>query len=369
MIITFLYIDDDKLNESKEKVQGFENPSLKIITNQHETTWESQIRFIKENEPILDGLLLDLRLDDFPNAEGGRADFRGTSLAQEIRTRQKEGAFKSFPIILFSGNDKLEQSLEQSGKDLFDICIDKGKITTKSYDVFSPQLVSVATGYKFLIEETNNLTKILNVDIEKIDERFIAQLNEIGTNPIHVIARFLIDELIEKRGLLIDEVTLAARLGIEVEQSPDWNKVLSSLTNAEYRGVFSLGWKRWWMPLVEEWWKMEIEADTYLRSTSASKRVERIKEKLKIENIKPSERIPKAESEEYWTVCKGYNKPLDPVDGLMIEGQENLYPWQDAEYVSIDAALMRKNNSIWKKVAKLEEDRLSELEQQFKRNR
>lgn len=60
---------------------------------------------------------------------------------------------------------------------------------------------------------------------------------------------------------------------------------------------------------------------------------------------------------------------MDPVDGLMIDGQENLYPWQDAEYVSVDAALKRKNNNVWKKVAKLEEERLIELERQFKKNR
>ena len=53
----------------------------------------------------------------------------------------------------------------------------------------------------------------------------------------------------------------------------------------------------------------------------------------------------------------------------MIDGQENLYPWQDTEYVSIDAALKRKNNNAWKKVAKLEEERLIELEQQFRKNR
>ena len=69
MATTFLYIDDDKLKDAAEKVQGFEQTGLRVLTNQHKGTWENQMKFIKENEAILDGLLLDLRLDDFPNED------------------------------------------------------------------------------------------------------------------------------------------------------------------------------------------------------------------------------------------------------------------------------------------------------------
>lgn len=369
MATTFIYIDDDKLKEAKEKVQGFEQLGLKILTNQHKGTWENQLKFIKENESNLDGLILDLRLDDYQNEEGERADFRGTSLAQEIRTRQKEGEFKPFPIILFSGNDKLEQSLEQSGKDLFDICIDKGQINMNSYDIFTPQLLALADGYKAISTSKLNLSDILKVNMEIVDERFISQLNDLNTSPAHVIAGFIINELIEKQGILIDEYILAARLGIDKNRSTDWKKVLESLSPAKYSGVFSNGWNRWWMYQVDEWWKSVINAESYLRSTSSKKRVEKIKLKLGLNNIFPAERIAKADSDEYWTVCLGYNQPLDPVDGLMIDGQENLYPWQDVQYVSVDAALMRKNGSNWKKVARLEEDRLRDLQQQFKKSR
>lgn len=369
MATTFLYIDDDRLDKSKEKVQGFESSTLTILTNQHKGTWEGQIKFIKDNEAVLDGLILDLRLDDFPNEDGHRADFRGTSLAQEIRTRQKEGEFKTFPIILFSGNDKLEKSLEKSGKDLFDICIDKGMINTKSYDIFSPKLIALAEGYKILSKSNIGLNEILKIDVNIIDERFIAELKELLNNPTHVISVFLINEFIQKQGLLIDEITLAARLGIEVDNSKDWYKIIESLIPAKYIGVFSEGWQRWWMPLIEIWWKKVINSETYLRSTSASDKVNMIKEKLGLKNINVAPKIEKADSEEYWTICKGYNRPLDPIDGLLIDGQENLYPWQDAEYVSVDAALKRKNNNVWKKVARLEEERLNELEILYKKNR
>lgn len=364
----YLYIDDDKVEDSREKVQGFEQSGLKVATNQHKGTWENQLKFIKNKESTLDGLILDLRLDDFPNEEGERADFRGTSLAQEIRTRQKEGGFKSFPIVLFSGNEKLERSLESSGKDLFDMCIDKGKVDGRTFDTLSPRLSSLASGYRML-SSTKETSDILSIDVNIVDERFISQLEELYSEPVHVIARFLLNELIGKQGLMLNEQILAARLGIDIAKSQDWGKVLESLSQAKYSGIFSSGWHRWWMVKVDEWWRSVLQSNKYLRSTPAKERVEIIKSTLGVSDLHAAEKIPKADSEEYWTICLGYDCPLDPIDGMMIDGQENLYPWQDAEYVSIEAALRRKNNDVWRKVAKLEEERLAELEQQFKKRR
>ena len=370
--MNYLYIDDDSAERVDGTVEGFKQENyLEIIPNQPNSTWEEQIQFVeqKENEGILDGLILDLRLDDYPNAQLKKANFRGTSLAQEVRTRQKEGILKPFPIVLFSGNDQVANSLERSGKDLFDICIAKESIDDTNYIKYRYRLYALAEGYKLISETISQLSEILKVDTEIIDERFLSELNDLSSEPIHVIAHFIIDELIDKQGLLINEQILAARLGIDISQSADWEKLLASLSETKYLGVFATGWDRWWMPKIDEWWRNSIESDTYLRSTSASIRVNRIKEKLGIEGLQPANKIEKADSDEFWTICKGYNLPLDPVDGLIIEGQENLYPWQDAEYVSIDAALKRRNNSVWKKVAKLEEERLNELEVQFSKIR
>jgi hypothetical protein len=370
MEIHFLYIDDDKVQTSKEKVQGFEQQGrLTIVPNQHKGTWEEQLKFIKENETSMNGLILDLRLDDFPNEETKYANFRGTSLAQEIRTRQKETTLMSFPIILFSANDKLEQSLENSGKDLFDICIDKSKVNTDTFTIVTPQLISLAEGYMFL-KDNKDIQKILNVEVGLIDDRFVSELAQLLNNPIHIISQFIIYELIGRQGLLINEQVLAARLGIDIENSQDWAKVKESLSVTKYTGVFGEGWQRWWMPLVEKWWEETVNADTYLRSTPATERVELIKNVLQLENLKPASKIDKADSEEFWTVCKGYNRPLDPVDGLIVEGQEKLYPWQEPEYVSVDAALKSKNKGdVWKNVAKIEEDHLKELQETYKRAR
>jgi hypothetical protein len=370
MEIHYLYIDDDKVQTSKEKVQGFEQQGrLTIVPNQHKGSWEEQLKFIKENESSMSGLILDLRLDDFPNEDTKYADFRGTSLAQEIRTRQKETALISFPIVLFSANDKLEQSLENSGKDLFDICIDKSNINVYSFDIYTPRLISLAEGYKFL-SGNKDVAKILDIDISVIDDRFVSELSQLLNNPVHIISQFIIYELIEKQGLLINEQVLAARLGIDIANSPDWGKVKETLSATKYAGVFSGGWQRWWMPLVEKWWNETVKTEIYLRSTPATEKVKIIKEALLLDNLQAAPKIEKADSEEFWTVCKGYDKPLDPVDGLIIDGQEKLYPWQEPEYVSVDAALKSKNkDAVWKNVAKIEEDHLKELYKTYKKAR
>ena len=370
---TFLYIDDDS-ERVLGTIKGFEQKDfLQIVHNQPQSSWEQQLKFIetKEKENSLDGLILDLRLDDYFNEERGKADFRGTSLAQEIRTRQKEGSLKEFPIILFSGNEKLKNSLESSGQDLFDLCIEKENMNDTSYIPFRNKFSALAEGYTEIAKAPNNLSQLLNVEIALIDERFIFELEKLSNTPIHSISRFLIYEFIEKQGLLINEETLAARLGIDILNSQEWNKVKDSLfkSNAKYAGVFSTGWWRWWMPLVEKWWDDIIQAKTYLRSTPATERVILIKEKLGIQNIVPAKKIDKADSDEFWTICKGHNRPLDPVDGLIVEGQDNLYSWQDVEYVSVDAALRKTKVVNWHNVAKVEEDHLKELQEIYRKVR
>lgn len=133
MAINYLYIDDDSTDRANGTVQGLKKEGrIEVFLSQPESTWEQQIQFIedRQKEDKLDGLIIDLRLDDYANTKDGKkANYRGTSLAQEIRTRQKEKSIKEFPIILFSANDKITQSLENSGRNLFDVFIEKESIT------------------------------------------------------------------------------------------------------------------------------------------------------------------------------------------------------------------------------------------------
>lgn len=359
----YLYIDDDQLVNSRAKVKGFNKENLIVNAQQHKGSWEAQLKYIQDSIHEIDGLILDLGLCDLPNDENIRADFRGTSLAQEIRTRQKEGKLSSFPIILFTANDNRTVLLDATGVDLFDMCIDK-ETCDERFDEISSKLHALAEGYKIIADNnhpaSDNLKNILCTDIENIDVRFVAELNNLINNPTHTIANFIITELLEHPGLLINAETLAARLGVDIAKSNDWIQLLRQLDFAKYQGVFSEGWERWWMWSIEKWWSANMSHDS-LRSMSASQRVELLKERYRLTGLVAAKRLKRAQSDTFWTVCQGYKLPLDSIDGLLIDGQDKLYPWQEPKYVSIDAALRRKNKSEWKNVAEIERDFLEEL--------
>ncbi|MDO5881750.1 hypothetical protein Q4O57_17290 [Phocaeicola vulgatus] len=88
-----------------------------------------------------------------------------------------------------------------------------------------------------------------------------------------------------------------------------------------------------------------------------------------MEHLIAAEKISKADSDEFWTLCKGYHLPLDPVDGLIVQGQDNLYPWQEPEYVSVEAALWRTNIDDWISVADVEKERYEELKILYSRKK
>lgn len=367
MATKFYYIDDDP--NSQNKVRGFENDDLAIVAMQHKDSWEEEFSFLNDEKNQFDGIILDLKLDDLPNSNGKRADFRGTSLAQEIRTRQKEGSMNSFPIILFSANDKTQQALENSGKDLFDILINKSMLDDIAFSRFTSQLIDLSDGYKRLSDSSLAISDVLQIEEKILDSRFVGEYNKNKECPVHIQSRFLITELLTKQGLVIDEDVLAARLGINKSKSVDWSDLLKKLLKAKYQGVFCNGWSRWWMQLVEQWWTETIKAETFLRSTPAVERVKQIKKVTKLTGLVAAEKIDKSESDEFWTVCKGIGQPLDPVDGILIQGQDNLYSWQEPEYISIEAALWRKNIDNWVSIADIEKERYENLKRLYSRKK
>ncbi len=363
--MNYIYIDDDAIDKSKDKVSGFISKELIIETQQHKGSWEEQIKYISEISDNIDGLILDLELNDLPNEKNERAYFRGTSLAQEIRTGQKGNDIRSFPIVLFSAQEKLDTLLESTGIDLFDLCINKD-VSSDVFEQYTLQLYSLACGYKILINE-EQISDILGIKTDLIDFRFISELHRNMKLPIHVRAMFILRELINKQGLLIDEEVLAARMGIDKNSSEDWSILLEIINSTKYTGVFSEGWQRWWMPLIEEWFE-SITTDNW-RSLSARERVEIITKKTGLSRLTFAEKINKSTSDEFWTVCQGYHTPIDTIDGLIIDGQENLYPWQEPLYVSIEAALKRKNKQYWGDIAEVEKEYFEKLIKRYKKEK
>ncbi|MEI2420111.1 hypothetical protein V6O07_07540, partial [Arthrospira platensis SPKY2] len=71
----------------------------------------------------------------------------------------------------------------------------------------------------------------------------------------------------------------------------------------------------------------------------------------------------------FWTNCVGSGIAIDTVDGLLIAGQDNLFPWQDKSYVSIGEALRPKGKENWKRLSPSEEFKLELLKKQYPNER
>jgi hypothetical protein len=154
--------------------------------------------------------------------------------------------------------------------------------------------------------------------------------------PAHEYAGFIRKELLEVPGPLIDRLTVAARLGIDVDRSKDFEQLLSEhFSVAEYKGPLREGWPRWWAHDIEEIWLQVVGSEMALRATPAGDRVRRIRSETNVRGLVASEARAGA-SDRFWVACQVTGQPLDPRDGFILRTRRR-YNWQDNEYVSLTA--------------------------------
>jgi hypothetical protein len=346
MPIHYLYLDDEIIEDTQSiaDLLNAENSSLRIKVN-NPLSFPKQMQQFKNLK--IDGLILDLRLDQRKNNDE-KAEYRASTLAQEIRTRATEGLIPSFPIVICSTDTKLKRSYEKTivGQDLFDSKYLKNEEMIDESKKVADELVSLAQGYKQLNRIKGKKKSIVLSDffglsdeqLQLIDNRLIK--HSFGTSlqlPLYEYGRFILKEMILKPGILLDEITLLGRLGVS-PKSPDLSKLLLKLKPFKYNGPFNEAWPRWWWPLVNNWWYGLKEGTPGLATINAGKRVEVLNKitKLKLVEEKP---IEKTYSSKFGTVCQFYQKPLDSFDGLLLDMGYEPFPWQDSLYISLKASV------------------------------
>lgn len=377
MAIKYLYIDDNLTDTVSGQVAALNQNKneLEIVHQQPMGNWEEERTFfLNDFSKVYDGLIIDLRLDDEKNSKGLKSFYKGTSLAQELRTLSTEKAFKEIPIVLLSATAKIEASLDNTGEDLFDIRISKEKITDSSFAEIRNKLIALGNAYKYLIDVKKSPPKdwaesIFKAKEECIDNRFYSKALGIFSQPIHSFISFVIKSFLSADGILISKFTLLARLGIDLEKSKDVVQLISKFDRALYRGILHEGWRAWWAYDVEQILSEWFPEDVFVRNIEADKRVEFIKKATGITDLVAAEKLQYSNSAAFWTHCKGTNRPIDPIDGLMIANQENTSPWEEKKYISIFEALTRKNVSMWQDVAATEAERLKKLKTIHTRDR
>jgi len=333
-MIKYLYIDD----ESNETVNSFTNGLAdKNLTIEYKHVDEINPKdFFINNLKYYDGVLLDLRTDELSK----NSNFTGSVWGQHVRDLSTDPKLqvKDVPIVLFSTDEKLRDTYfkDLTSNNIFDRFLTKGNRP----DNAKIKLMSLSKGY-IVISKEKDFNELLKIDILNLDPRIFSRFEGGENIPTHEYAQMILKDLIYAKGVLINEKYLAARLGIDIDNSSDWDKIKEKFDSAKYKGVFCDGWERWWMFEVEKVFN-EISG-TFLTYLDAQERVALLKEKLKLENIKFSEPIDKNESYDYWTVCKALKKPLDPSEGFKVYTRSEPKPWQEYEYISLSAFLERSS--------------------------
>ena len=318
-----------------------------------------------------DGLILDLRLDMYLDKQAEKAykaDYRASTLAQEIRTRAAEHSSTmkrgqgEYPIVLWSTDHRLDTSYnrDHTSHDLFDLLCVKEHIVSDDEEIprekkapwVAKRLIALADGYdeisairnevgrrkgqffRFLgFEDAPGFLDDRLIKLEIFDHRNFYR-------PTHEYARFIRKELLETTGPLIDKPTLVARLGIDISRSKDFDLLLAEhFAEAAYSGPFAQGWPRWWAQRVEDVWQ-ELAGKggntDFLRPVPAHKRVERLRESTGLKKLFAVSPLAEGGSTRYWVVCQATQRPLDPREGFVLETRKQ-FPWQADKYVSLHA--------------------------------
>jgi hypothetical protein len=301
------------------------------------------------------GLLIDLRLDMEADEHGERVPYRGPTLAQEIRTRMAEGVIPSFPIVLWSIDEKFVMSYygDDTSHDLFDAVYGKDEDVVKRSGAVGLEMFALAAGY-YALRDINDIGQLAGalqreavVDTATYAEFFGECSEAVAKQSKHAISRLLLTSLINRSGLLVDETLLAARLGVDyAECTEEWDRFLTQIEEIQYKGPFFQGWRRWWWYDVENWWTGLGDGQRNLRRLTASERVHILNTTFEA-SLVPAAPIAEGYSSKFFAVCVATSRPLDPIDGLRVT-KSNLRSWNDTYYVSVSAALERVNKDRWK---------------------
>ncbi|MES2277893.1 MAG: hypothetical protein V4592_17835 [Bacteroidota bacterium] len=362
---SYIYIDDTLENIEEGTINGIKHGGELAVHFLEPGLWEQRISELTNIINQHSGLIVDLKLNERANKEGVKAQYRGSTVASELRTLIKEKTIQAdIPIFLISADEKLEESLDKTSYDLFDGVISKNTLGDEhglTYPEFKKLLIAFAESY-LKLSEGKALTFILKRDdLTALDNRLIQEMEKLIPFPNHVFMRFLNRQILRKSTVLVSELTLAARLGID-KSSEGWNSFREEhLDPFKYKGLLSTYFNRWWWPDVESWWVEIYGEDPALRMLGAGARVALLKDKFGDLKLQVQQKSEKSKSDKFWTICKGRHIPIDTIDGFLIANQDNSYPWQDKEYISNDEALRPKNIEAWKDIATIEKNRLQKL--------
>lgn len=311
------------------------------------------IAAIKRASP--DGLLLDVALTNALDEERQPVGFDGIALAQQVRTLQTRGrspqaadGLPEFPVIRLSKRDVVREYVnkDSTSDDLFDEHIDK-EVALEDAACAARIAMALATDYPAVVDfaarrpDDDALAALLGMDgavTARLDPRTLLGLRRPGS-PAHVLARFVVVELLGRAGPLIDEGLAAIRLGIDRDASGDWPALLTLLDGSRYTGAFQGGYPRWWMPRLLAWWQNTIDEDSQPARISAAERVARITAATGIADLVAIAGTDDSPGSRFWHRCALSDVPVDIAEGFPLLPVYGMETWHDTQYLCLEEAL------------------------------
>lgn len=333
----YYYIDDEEIRTVTALVSAV-NATGKVHMDMFPLkecpSFESVVEKLKNDWSSFDGFLLDLRLNGTgPN----HTSFSATTLAQWIRSYAVSEVKPHKPIVLISTDlNASHYELDVTSHDLFDMVIKRSDIEG-GWEEFSLRLSKIAVDYKKLNDEyMKGINYLLNnPSLDSSAICFAPFVDESSFN-VSQFSSFVLNDLFEHSGLLIDEYVLAARLGVDINKSEEsWISLKRELFDkCGYHGIFSSLETRYWGKKVLQMIN-EVTLGKSFVSMTASQRVEELNRFWGF-SLVPYLPGNKEASTYYWTIDAFTKKPLDSCDGYMLAENGALKSWQEPRFVSFD---------------------------------
>jgi len=330
MAYKILYIEDLEASSLAMDIEQHD-----IAVTPHKPTSFDEV-FVEMTSDTFQAILLDFKLDE----ESDRVIlFNAPSLAQNLRTKNIEDK-KYKPIFLITNQENISTYYKDfTSHDLFDFVKTKTEFRQRLSEMCT-RIKSFIEGYKTIAASDNNLQKILQATDSQysVVDYLIKETLEGDQykDNINKIAFYIYHKIIKSFNFLIGEDILSARLGIK-KNSLDWNSLLNEFTEYKYKGIYSSSHNRWWWNEIEEWWFNKTNGQN-IRRLKGSARCEKISQITGLKRLFPVEKSIHSKSEYFWTICLDKLLPIDPLDGLELR-KKDLLPWQDKEYISMEASL------------------------------
>ncbi len=221
------------------------------------------------------GVLMDVELSKITGEHG-----TGLGIAQDIRGKQKAHEIGDYPIARFARPEPVARIVggDPSSEDLFDLRVGKIEVVNDCASV-QRWLTGVKRVYdqlaSFAALDDQALDTLLGLTSQQREEwshpALHTRLADGHQTTVHVAAGTFIRGLLLSPGLLIDEILLAVRLGLDREGSSEaWRQLLNGFTSFQFKGTAHEEFERWWARGLEDWWLGIQEVTRSLPSLSRS---------------------------------------------------------------------------------------------------